>query len=35
MAYKGGYFIGFFNPPVKNLAAEKSYTVEWVYYSVL
>ena len=23
MAYKGGYMVGFFNPPEKNLPAEK------------
>ena len=31
MAYKGGYII---DPP-KNLPAEKCYTVEWDYYSII
>ena len=34
MAYKGGFIVGFFNPPEKNLPAEKRYTVEWDYYSI-
>ena len=34
MAYKGGYIVGFFNPPEENLSAEKRYTVEWDYYSL-
>ena len=33
-AYKGGYIVGFFNPPEENLPAEKRYTVEWDYYSI-
>ena len=32
--YKGGYIVGFFNPPWKNLPVEKHYTVEWDYYSL-
>ena len=34
MAYKGGYIVGFFNLPEKNLPAEKSYTDEWDYHSL-
>ena len=34
MAYTGGYIVVFFNPPEKNLPAEKFYTVEWDYYSL-
>ena len=34
MAYNGGYIVDFFNPPEKNLPAEKCYTVEWDYYSI-
>ena len=33
--YKGGYIIGFFNPPEKNLPAEECYTNEWDCYSIL
>ena len=33
-ASKGGYMVGFFNPPEKTLPAEKRYTVEWGYYSL-
>ena len=32
MAYNGGYIVGFFNPPEKNVPAEKRYAVEWDYY---
>ena len=34
MAYKGGYIVGFFNPPETNLPAENCYTVESDYYSI-
>ena len=34
MGYKGGYIIGFFNPPEKNLPAEKYYTNELDCYSI-
>ena len=30
----GGYIVGFFNPPEKNLPAEKCYTDEWDYYLI-
>ena len=35
MAYKGGYIVGFFNPPEEKLRVEKRYAVEWDYYSLL
>ena len=34
MAYNGGYIVDFFNPPKKNLPAEKCYTDEWDCYSI-
>ena len=34
MAYKGGFIIGFFNPPEKNLPVQKRYTVEWELFNI-
>ena len=34
MGYKGGYIVGFFNPPEK-IVSRKYYTNEWNCYSML
>ena len=34
MPNRDGYIIGFFNPPEKDLPAEKRYTNEWNYYLI-